>query len=179
MKRHTFIFGLLALLVVSFSSVSFAQHGENLSGKGKEMKKMQETKMNTGKMKGHDMETSMDMDETVIRTHTTDGVTLTYRLIDMQKRMENMEGMEKMKGKVASHHLMVNVKKSDGSLAHDARVGFLVTGPDGKKKKIMAMGMGGGHGADVDMKQKGNYKVTVKIKIGEKTVKDTFTHVAE
>jgi len=178
MKRHVLTLSLLALLAVGFTSIAFAEHGHGSAGKGQEMK--MEQKMG---MKNHGMGMGMGMGGSgdVIRTHSTGGMTLTYRLINMHERMKDKPGMEKMANKVASHHLMVDVKRADGGMVHDARVGFVVTGPDGKKMKSMAMAMGmeGGHGADVDMKQKGKYKVSVKIKVGEKIVKDTFTHVAE
>lgn len=172
MKRHALTLGLLALLTLSFTSFSFADHGHDQAGKSKEMK--MEHKMD---MKGHDMD--MGQSGNVIRTHTTDGMMLTYRLINMHERMKNKPGMEKMAGKVASHHLMVDVKKADGGMVHNAKVGFMMVGPDGKEMKAMAMGMEGGHGADMNMMQKGTYKVNVKIKAGDKTVKDTFTYVAE
>jgi len=176
MKRHALTLGLLALLTLSFTSFASADHGHDQAGKSKEMK--MDHKMD---MKGHDMGQSGN----VIRTHTTDGMMLTYRLINMHDRMKNKPGMEKMAGKVASHHLMVDVKKADGGMVHNAKVGFMMTGPDGKEMKAMAMamamgmGMEGGHGADMNMMQKGKYKVNVKIKAGDKTVKDTFTYVAE
>lgn len=172
MKRHTLILGMFALLALGLNASAFAEHGHGSSGMGTEMK--MEHKMAEG---GHDM--AMDHAGKLIRTHTTGGLTLTYRLMDMHGRMKGMAGMEKMADKVASHHLMVMVTRADGGMVHDARVGFLVTGPDGKKMKLMAMGMEGGHGADVDMKQKGKYRVSVKIQAGEKIVKDSFTHVAE
>ncbi|VVS92711.1 hypothetical protein [Desulfoluna spongiiphila] len=171
MKRHALTLGLLALLTLGLITLAAAGQEHGASGHGKDM-----TMDHSMEMKGHDM--GMGAGD-VIRTHTTDGMTLTYRLIDMHQRMKNMEGMESMAGKVASHHLMLDVKGADGGMVHDAKVGFAVTSPDGKKVKTMAMGMAGGHGADVAMMQKGTYTVSVKIKAGDKVVKDTFTHVTK
>jgi len=164
MKRHALIVSLLALMTVAFASLAFADHKEDKKQEMKEMQMKAEKENIAGK---------------VIRTHNIDGLRLTYRLINMQARMKNMEGMEKMADKVASHHLMVDVKKIGGGMIDDAKVGFMFTSPDGKKHKAMAMFMKGGHGADVDMKKRGKYKVAVKIKAGDKTVKDEFTYFAE
>jgi hypothetical protein len=167
MKRHALIVSLMALMTLAFTSLTFADHGENQGNKAQEKKEMQmqaEQENIAGK---------------VIRTHNTEGLRLTYRLIDMQARMKTMEGMEKMADKVMSHHLMVDVKKIGGGVVDGAKVGFMVTSPDGKQHKAMTMAMNGGHGADVDMKQRGKYKVNVKIMAGDKTVKDEFTHYAE
>ena len=168
MKRHVMVFGLLALLALGFSAFASAEKGHG-SSHGKDM-----AMDHSMEMKGHDM----DMGE-VIRTHTVDDVTLTYRLIDMHQRMKDMEGMESMAGKVASHHLMLDVKGKNGAMVHDAKVGFVITDPDGKEVKTMAMGMAGGHGADVEMMQKGTYTLKVKVKAGDKVVKDSFTHMTK
>ncbi|BCS97897.1 hypothetical protein DSLASN_35290 [Desulfoluna limicola] len=164
MKRHALIVSLLALMTVAFASLAFADHKEDKKQEMKEMQMKAEQENIAGK---------------VIRTHNIDGLRLTYRLIDMQARMKNMEGMEKMADKVASHHMMVDVKKIGGGMVDGAKVGFMFSSPDGKEHKAMAMSMKGGHGADVDMKQRGKYKVAVKIKAGDKTVKDEFTYFAE
>jgi len=164
MKQRALTVSLMALLTLAFTSPSFADHKEDRAQELKEEK-----------MKAH----KMDMEGKVIRTHNIDGLRLTYRLINMQARMKNMEGMEKMADKVASHHLMVDVKKIGGGMIDDAKVGFMFTSPDGKEHKAMAMSMKGGHGADVDMKKRGKYKVAVKIKAGDKTVTDEFTYFAE
>ncbi|BCS97898.1 hypothetical protein DSLASN_35300 [Desulfoluna limicola] len=172
MKRHALTLGLLALLTLNVTSLASAEHGHDQAGNSKDMK--MDHKMD---MKGHDMD--MGPSGNVIRTHTIDGMKLTYRLINMHERMTNKPGMEMMADKVASHHMMVDVKSADGGMIHNAKVGFIMTGPDGKKTKAMAMGMEGGHGADMNMMKKGTYTVNVKIKAGDKTVKDTFTYVAE
>ncbi|SCY70738.1 hypothetical protein [Desulfoluna spongiiphila] len=168
MKRHALILSLLALLTLGLFSLASAEHKEHgSSNHGKEMS------MDHGKeMKGHGM-------GEVIRTHTVDDLTLTYRLIDMHQRMKDMDGMESMSGKMASHHLMLDVKGKNGAMVHDAKVGFVITDPDGKEVKTMAMAMGGGHGADVEMKQKGTYTLKVKVKAGDKVVKDSFTHMTK
>lgn len=170
MKQHTLILSLLALLTLGLFSLASAgghEHGSSDHGDKMHMDHSMD-------MKGHDM----GMGE-VIRTHTVDDLTLTYRLIDMHQRMKEMEGMESMSGKVASHHLMLDVKGKNGVMVHDAKVGFVITDPAGKEVKIMAMAMGGGHGADVEMKQSGTYTLKVKVKAGDKVVKDSFTHMTK
>ena len=132
--------------------------------------KMDHSGMSHGSMDGM----AHDMDGEVVRSTMVDGVHLTYRLINMHDRMGKMKGMEKMKGKVASHHLMVEAKPMDGSMMHNAKVGFLVQGPDGASQKAMAMGMSGGHGADIHMMKKGDYTIKVKVKAGSKVVRDSF-----
>jgi hypothetical protein len=73
-----------------------------------------------------------------------------------------------------THHLMLNVTGSDN--LKNAKVGFVITDPDGKKTNAMAMGMSGGFGADVNMMKKGEYKIKTKFVSGEKKLMDEFTY---
>ncbi|MBW2220751.1 MAG: hypothetical protein JRF40_14875 [Deltaproteobacteria bacterium] len=121
---------------------------------------------------------SMNMDHCAagkkIHKSTTGGYTFDYQLIDMTeniKKMKNMPGMANMTG---THHLMVNVTGS-GDMKN-AKVGFVITDPDGKKEKVMAMGMGKGFGADVNMMKKGEYKIKTKFMLGEEKLLDEFIY---
>lgn len=164
MKRQALIFGfIVALFTISSTVPAFAEHADTQTGKSKEMKETVQEESISGK---------------VIRTHNTEGLSLTYRLIDMQA-WAAMKGMETMADQMASHHLMVEVKKIGGDKVTDATVGFVVTSPAGKKNKTMTMFMKGGFGADVDLKERGKYMVDVTIKAGGKTVMDQFTHYSE
>jgi hypothetical protein len=69
---------------------------------------------------------------------------------------------------------MANVKGL--AIPKNSKVGFVVTGPDGKKEKVMAMKMGSGFGADVTMMKMGHYTVKVKYLFGEEKLMDEFTY---
>lgn len=185
MKRNALVLSIMALFILASAAITLAGHGNgggnghgnSQSGQSKGMNDMKHMKeMTHMNKKGTG---AMDME--VIRTQHVNGLTLTYRLIDMKARMDNMVGMESMAGmeKMASHHLMVDVKKIDGGMTGDAKVGFMVTTPAGATHQSMTMAMKGGYGADIDMKETGTYTVKVKIKSGEDTVNDTFTYTAE
>ena len=160
MIRNRLLLGILALFALSFTTPAGAEKAHDM-----EMMKTQ--------AQGETM--AME----VVRVHTLEGVKLTYQLIDMKARMAKMEGMKGMEGKMASHHLMLEVKKAGGGAVAGVSVGFKVTAPDGTVQKAMAMHMKGGHGADVDMAQKGTYQVAVKIGVGSRIIRDSFTLNAE
>jgi len=107
---------------------------------------------------------------------TVDGHQFAYYLIDMQKQMPKMENQSQMTGMKASHHLMVYVTQPDGQVLDQAKVGYLVVGPDGSKQKQMGMKMRDGFGADLDMGEKGMYSVTTKALAGEKSLMHQFTY---
>ncbi len=109
----------------------------------------------------------------MIRQEKVEHYGFMYHLIDMMAKMKGMEGKHQMK---ATHHLMVYIKAPHGHNVKNAKVGYMVTGPDGKKQKAMAMGMSGGFGADINLKQKGTYKITTKALSQDKVIKDTFTY---
>lgn len=118
---------------------------------------------------------SSDPDEKEVRQAMVDGHHLTYRLIDMHAKMAGLKSGKYDLSKVKSHHLMLLVHAPDGKLLSDARVGYLVTGPDGSSQQVMAMAMSGGYGGDIDLQQKGTYTVKAKAIAGEKTLRDQFT----
>ena len=47
---------------------------------------------------------------------------------------------------------MVYVMDPDGHAVEEAKLGYLVEGPDGAKQKLMTMGMQGAYGANVNFK---------------------------
>lgn len=107
---------------------------------------------------------------------TVDEHQFAYYLIDMQEAMSKMQGQSQMQGMKASHHLMVYVTKPDGQVLDQAKVGYLVVGPDGDKQKQMGMKMRDGFGADLHMEDKGTYSVTTKALADGKTLMHRFTY---
>lgn len=117
---------------------------------------------------------AMDMghDGDAIHTSTVDGITMTYKLIDMR---ESMKKMGHSMGAMATHHLMVFAKGPDGPVM--GKAGYVITDPDGKTEKAMCMAMGDGFGADIHMIQPGTYTVKTKVATeGGKTLMDEFTY---
>ena len=108
-----------------------------------------------------------------IHNSMVDGHHLAYHLIDMREKMKDMENMPEMK---ATHHMMVYVTAPDGTPIGQAKVGYLVEGPDGAKQRLMAMGMNDGFGADVDFKAPGAYIVRTKTVANGATLLDEFTY---
>lgn len=108
-----------------------------------------------------------------IHNSNVDGYSLAYHLIDMREKMKDMENMPEMK---ATHHMMVYVTGPDGAVLAQAKVGYLVEGPDGHKQRLMAMGMSDGFGADVDFKASGTYTVKTKAVANDTTLLDQFTY---
>jgi hypothetical protein len=117
----------------------------------------------------------------MIRHATVDGYGFMYHVLNMAERnvmMKGMEGME-MPGMSNSpditHHLMVYITDSAGKPV-SGKIGFWITGPDGKEQKTLTMGMHDGYGADVSFKEKGAYRIKTKAVIGGKTLMDEFSH---
>ena len=108
-----------------------------------------------------------------IHNSSVDGHGLAYHLIDLREKMKDMENMPEMQ---ASHHMMVYVVSPDGKPVADAKVGYLVIGPDGKTQRHMAMGMMDGFGADVNFAASGTYTVRTKAVAGSTTLLDEFTY---
>ncbi|GBC59914.1 hypothetical protein DENIS_0856 [Desulfonema ishimotonii] len=96
---------------------------------------------------------------------------LTYELIDMREKMKGMKNMPEMKN---THHLMVYVRDAEGKTVDNAKVGYLIEGPDDARQKAMCMGMGGGFGADVNMGAAGKYMVKTKVMAGDTKLMDEF-----
>ena len=108
-----------------------------------------------------------------LHNSSVDGYSLSYHLIDLREKMKDMENMPEMK---ATHHMMVYVVGPDGTPLAQAKVGYLVVGPDGQQQKLMAMGMSDGFGADVDFGAPGAYTVKTKAVANGTTLLDQFTH---
>jgi hypothetical protein len=115
-----------------------------------------------------------------IHESSVDGYMLAYHMIDNKAQMAKMKDMKGMKmgdmKDMKSHHLMAYLVDSDGKKVEGAKVGYMVTGPDGAEQKAMTMGMKGGYGADVEFSLKGAYTIKMKAKIGDKKVIDSFTY---
>ena len=97
-----------------------------------------------------------------IHESSVENYNLAYHLLDLPGRKE--------------HHLMVYIVDPAGAPVTKAKVGYLVTGPDGRKQKVMAMAMSESFGGDVDMIAKGVYAVKVKIVHGEQKLLDGFQY---
>ncbi len=57
-----------------------------------------------------------------------------------------------LRGKETQH--MMVYQDPEGNSLGDAKVGFLIIGPDGTKQKAMAMGMKGAFSADISFQKK-------------------------
>jgi hypothetical protein len=112
----------------------------------------------------------------MIHESTVDGYRFAYHLIDIQKNPEQMNDMKDSKESEKTHHLMVYVSDPDGQAVKQAKLGYLVEGPNGAKQKLMAMGMQGAYGANVDFRTKGSYVIKTKIVTGDKKLFDSFSH---
>lgn len=112
-----------------------------------------------------------------IREADINGYHFVYQLIDMKEKMKDMKDMDHDMNKMTTtHHLMLFIKNAKGDTAEADKVGFLITGPDGKNRKAMAMGMRDGYGSDIDLSGSGEYIVKAKVIIGEQKIVDSFTY---
>ncbi|MFH1241579.1 MAG: hypothetical protein V1689_04375 [Pseudomonadota bacterium] len=102
---------------------------------------------------------------TQIHQSLVEGYQLEYRLVELP-------GQE-------TPHLMVYIQDPEGGNISQAKVGFLIIGPDESKQKLMAMGMKGAFGADVDLRKKGQYTIKTKAVTDEKTLIDKFFYEAK
>jgi hypothetical protein len=116
-----------------------------------------------------------------IRTAVVNGYTLTYTLIDMNQMMASSSmPMTHGAGKMKSHHLMVNPVAPDRKPVTGGQAGYLVVQPDQTKVQAMTMLMEGGFGADIDLVAKGDYKITTKIVLADKTtLVDEFVYTVK
>jgi len=112
----------------------------------------------------------------MIHESSIEGYRFAYHLIDIQKNTEKMKDMKGSKEADTTHHLMVYVLDPDGRPVEEAKLGYLVEGPDGAKQKLMAMGMKGAYGANVNFKTKGMYTVKTKFLAGGKKLLDSFSY---
>jgi hypothetical protein len=150
MKKLMFIFVIAITVAFVFNHAALADD--------KDMK-MDHTK--SAGDHGKTMDHSQHMGEK-IHESKVEGYQFAYHLLNMEDR--------------ATHHMMVYIMAPDDGKVEDAKVGFLVNGPDGTKQKLMAMGMKGAYGADLDFKQKGTYTVKMKAVTGDQKFLDEFTY---
>ena len=156
--RHALLVALIALLPGSFTALADS-HEHDM----------------------HQMEQMDQMDHSGhrganIHNSSVDGHSLAYHLIDLREKMKDMEDMPEMQ---ATHHMMMYVVGPDGAPVADAKVGYLVIGPDGNRQRLMAMGMQDGFGADVDFRAAGTYTVRTKAVAGDTTLLDEFAYEAQ
>jgi len=140
------------------------------SGMGTNMGKPMHGEMHGGMDMGNREHEFMGMEEKEIRAVNVDGYRVIYRLMDMHAQMPGNPEME------GTYHMMVFFTDSEGKPVTEAKVGYLIKGPDGKIQKTMAMNMGKGFGANVKLTVKGEYEITAKALIGDKKVLDRFTY---
>lgn len=113
----------------------------------------------------------------MIHESTVDGYRLAYHLIDMAEKMKDMNVSAPTQ--MGTHHLMVYVQSPDGQETKNARVGYLIVGPDNTRQKAMTMAMTSGFGADVSFKAKGTYVVSTKIVVGDRKILDNFNYTVK
>ena len=112
----------------------------------------------------------------VVHESTIEGYSLAYHLIDIRKDADKMKDMEAANDPNETHHLMVYVMDPEGRAVQEAKLGYLVEGPDGAKQKLMAMGMQGAYGANVNFNKKGMYTIKAKCLAGGKKLFDRFSY---
>ena len=112
----------------------------------------------------------------VVYESTIEGYSFAYHLIDIRKDADKMKDMEGANDANETHHLMVYVMDPDGQAVQEAKLGYLVEGPDGAKQKLMAMGMQGAYGANVNFNKKGEYTIKAKCLAGDKKLFDRFSY---
>ena len=90
------------------------------------------------------------------------GYQLAYHLLDLPDR--------------DVQHLMLYIVNPKGHAITRAKVGYLVTGPDGTKQKVMAMAMKDSFGGDVNLNLKGVYEIKTKVVIENEKLLDQLTY---
>lgn len=158
--RHALLVALIALLPGSFTVLADSHEHEHDMHQMEQMDQMDHS--------GHRGAN--------IHNSSVDGHSLAYHLIDLREKMKDMENMPEMQ---ATHHMMVYVVSPEGAPVAEAKVGYLVIGPDGNRQRLMAMGMQDGFGADVDFRTAGTYTVRTKAVAGDTTLLDKFTYEVE
>ncbi|SLM31381.1 conserved exported hypothetical protein [Desulfamplus magnetovallimortis] len=167
MKNNILITATALIMALSFSPLSMASSSGHDASHGTDSHKTHDMSENTATM-NHGAHSGEAMHSSMVGKYH-----FTYELIDMRKKMKEMENMPEMK---ATHHMMLFIKSHEGKAPEKAMVGFLIQNPDGTTQKIMAMGMGDGFGADVDFGKTGIYKIKVKAMAGEEKLLDTFEY---
>ena len=112
----------------------------------------------------------------VVHESRIDDYSFAYHLIDMRKDPDAIKDMKGTNDANETHHLMVYVMDPAGQAVQEAKLGFLVEGPNGAKQKLMAMGMQGAYGANVNFRNKGSYTIKTKIVTGDKKLFDRFSY---
>ncbi|MDE0206468.1 MAG: hypothetical protein OXP66_10635 [Candidatus Tectomicrobia bacterium] len=158
--RHALLVALIALLPGSFTALADSHEHEHDMHQMEQMDQMDQ--MDHSGHRGANIHNS-----------SVDGHSLAYHLIDLREKMKDMEDMPEMQ---ATHHMMVYVVSPEGAPVAEARVGYLVIGPDGNRQQLMAMGMQDGFGADVDFRAAGTYTVRTKAVAGDTTLLDEFAY---
>lgn len=97
-----------------------------------------------------------------IHESTVQGYHLIYHLLDLKERED--------------YHLVTYIKNPEGLSVIEAKVGYLINGPNNAKQKIMAMAMKDSFGGDVNFTHKGNYNVKVKALVNDKKLFDDFVY---
>ncbi|MBU0484202.1 MAG: hypothetical protein KKB30_06780 [Proteobacteria bacterium] len=121
---------------------------------------------------GHNMAANSEHGGENIQNSMQEGLHLAYHLIDMKAKMKEMNmTMPEMK----SHHLMLYVGPHGGPQITDAKVGYVISGPE-SKQQVMAMAMSDGYGADIDLKSGEEVTIKTKIVTADKTITDEFTY---
>ena len=95
-----------------------------------------------------------------IHESTVSGYQLAYHLLDLPNNDK--------------HHLMVYISNPEGKSITEAKVGYLILGPNKEKQKVMAMKTS--FAGDIDFTRQGSYTVKAKIVVGEDKLLDSFTH---
>jgi hypothetical protein len=156
-KKSAFLF-LGALLAFTFPSLAMAQHGEHSHG-GTTAPSPQ-----TGK--SHDL----GVKSTSTQSVTVEGFKVSLEVMDMSAHM-SMPGMKGSpqhgESHSQSHALMVTLQDtSSKEIISDARVGFSILSPSGKKENGNMEWSGGHYGAEFSPREKGTYQVELKIESG-------------
>jgi hypothetical protein len=97
-----------------------------------------------------------------IHESTVQEYRLAFHLLDLPGREER--------------HLVTYIKSPEGLPVTEAKVGYLIQGPDNAVQKIMAMGMKDSFGGDVNFTAKGSYTVKVKAVVNDKKLIDEFVY---
>ncbi len=87
---------------------------------------------------------------------------LAYHVVDLKKK--------------TTRHLMVYITGPKGHRVEQAKVGFLIKGPDGVKQTLMAAGMKGAFGVDAEIVVIGSYMIKMKAIINGRKLIDGFTY---
>lgn len=174
MKRSvvkTIVLAAVAMVIGSAGAFAASGHGGMDMGHGG-------TKAEAGAAMDHSK-----MIGDLVHESKVEGNKFAYHILDNKANLEKARakgvkagaGAENMK----SHHLMLYPRGADGKAMMDAKVGYLIVGPDGAKQQVMTMEMTGGYGADVDFSKKGKYAVKVKMVKGSDKFVDDWTYEAK